>query len=176
MLWGIKIWQIVVAVIAFPVLVISGIVIFQIKGDSNFQPKNDQSKQKISSKLSAARDLTGTWTGTLHENLSTSKTPDYCVITGNLTLNLDQSGNSLNGSWSEHPVSQQAADGYQCSTGQDFNTGIQNGSVSSSSFNFSLGGGTQIEGSFTTDLINGNGSFSQGATTAKLNFRLSRSH
>lgn len=62
-MFGINIWQIIFAAIAFPLLINIGIIQFRQFEQRDFQPRNIEQRTIQQRQLSAARDLKGTWEG-----------------------------------------------------------------------------------------------------------------
>lgn len=168
MLWGVKIWKIVFWTIAFPVFGFIGIYASQGSQNSNFS-----SGQKLieNKQISAARNLTGTWTGSVSG--SNHIGAHACTYSGTLKLVLEQSGNNLNGNW-EANITDSQGDSTCLPTYQ--NVEISEGTISSSAFQF-MAGSVKVNGSFTTDLMNGNGqgpTQDEGGTNSTYSFRLMR--
>ena len=148
----------------------------------NIEPQNIQQQTIDQGKLSAARDLTGIWTGTIEMSHAHPGEDPYCAYSGNLVLDLNQHGNTLAGTWLQTGIkvthAKMTAGGpTPCGGGdQKVPINIKNGQVSGSSYSFIRGtGGFHISGSFTTDLLSGQ--FDEqidGQTVGKGSFKLTR--
>jgi hypothetical protein len=105
--------------------------------------------------ITPARDLSGTWSGTFTMKDTTS---DGCFFSGTWEATLTQNGNDLSGSLSIIQASSPDYPANDYCTLAPGTFGFQGGTVSSSSFQFdsSDSGGFHTTGYFTTDLIRGN--------------------
>lgn len=131
-------------------------------------PAQQQQAPQMTSTITPARDLTGTWVGSI-EFTNNCANPT-CRYVGKMTphsieLNLVQNGNNVNGNIVMYFANfeiQQLLQNMPCGTFQDMvNRGvvgrgvIANGVVSSSRFTFDDPGDNHWELSMTTDLLQG---------------------
>lgn len=175
MLWGIKIWKIVFWAIAFPIIASLGIAIRQDAQENNF---SSGARLVESYQISAARNLTGTWQGSITVEHAHPGEPSYCTYSGTLTLVLAQTENTLRGTWQVNvekvDSKQTASRSLNCvKAGPSSVINISDGIVSSSAFTFKLNTIT-VDASFTNDLINGNYRYTDRDTVGTSNFRLVR--
>lgn len=103
MVWGLKIWQIVLAVVVFPFLAGIGIFSLQTLQDRNFQPQTIQQQtidqrqiqqQSIrQQQLAPARTLIGDWRGAAVYRFYQTDIA-YCDMTFNVSLSIDNNEGS----------------------------------------------------------------------------------
>ena len=100
--------------------------------------------------LSPARDVTGTWSGSLAMQ---DDGPPGCSYGGTATLTIAMSGNDVSGSLTESvQVTNQPDPSTPCDTTGTVTFGVS-GTVSSSSITMTDSEGDTLSGSFTTDLM-----------------------
>lgn len=112
------------------------------------------SNNALTTTITPARDLTGTWGGSFSMKDTTS---DGCSFSGTWEATLTQDGNDLSGSFS---IIQASSPDYPANDFCTLAPGTFNfggGTVSSSSFQFDSSdyGGFHVKGYFTTDLMHG---------------------
>ncbi len=121
----------------------------------------NQEKEKITSTITPARDLTGKWSGSFKTREDT--TDVECLYTGTMLLTLQQRGNALTGTFRLDDIDVQTKNKETDSTIPPIPCGVPvyptyieapvTGQVSSSAIEIYGGGLTQWSGSFTTDLM-----------------------
>ena len=128
---------------------IMGMLAFSTAPDDNGGQNNGGQKKPIDSTISGARDLGGQWVG--HTVAFTDRIQD-CGYLGDVTLNLAQNGNNLNGNiiLTVRSVTQ----GNNClRVGTQFPAFFVAGTVSASAINLKVANTDDLKGSFTTDLM-----------------------
>ena len=159
MWWGVRIWQIVLAAIAFPFLVAIGVIAWQGSQANNFQSQGitprviQQRAVQPSQGLTPARNLVGTWQGTA-QYIFHQTDISYCLIKFDVVLTIaSQTGNNIAGNVVVTWQSAEQHGNFACAQVPQTNDPV-NGTISSSSIT-NLNAGTQgnFTGSFTTDTI-----------------------
>lgn len=157
MLWGIKIWQIIIAIILFPFLLGIGAVALRALEDRDFQPRNIKQEtidqRKIDNqKLTPARNLVGTWRGTAKYKFN--QTPQsYCYVFFDVALKIDsQANNRIDGSVDVAWLRSEQHGNFPCAQVPDRTDGVT-GTVSGSRLKFGGGQQGEFDGSFTTDTV-----------------------
>lgn len=119
-----------------------------------FEERIQQRDPELTSTITPARDLSGDWVGIFS---SQENTPDVdCLYTGTFELQLQQSGNNLEGRmvFTNIDVEQDYKSSIPIPCGVPIGRSSSDpitGTVSSSAFSISRGGKKVMSGSFTTD-------------------------
>lgn len=114
----------------------------------------DQEGKKLTTTITAARDLTGTWTGTAEWSDNVGN--PACSYFGDITFNFQQNDNTLAGTWQANINDVVQHLDVPCAAQGPTPVNNLQGTVSSSSVYFTSGDPELVfDGTFTTDLLDG---------------------
>mgnify|MGYP001594641285 CR=1 FL=1 len=153
----------IILIVIVIVSMLSAIVLFSIQKPQQNQAVGTTPKEKLTSTITPARDLTGKWEGSL---TFTNNCPNpACRYKGRLVppsiaMDLQQIGNNVVGNVTLYTNNFEIEElvGLPCPTFSEFQTStsqIQNGVISSSRFTFTDIGDNSWDFRLTTDLLQG---------------------
>lgn len=157
MFLGFRIWQMVLLVIAFPVLAAIGIVAFQGSqaqsfGSQTITPVTVRQRTVQQQTPTPARTLVGSWHGTA-QYIFHQTTISYCLIKFEVVLAItSQHGNNLNGTVTVTWSSAERHGNFACAQVPQTIDPV-NGTLSGSRLALNAGSQGNFTGSFTTDTI-----------------------
>lgn len=195
---GIRIWQIVIAAIAFPIIAGAGIGILQTNQynrtfkpqgiqftkvkptkikQQKVQPRQVQQQQIQPQHLSAARNLKGSWHGTA-KFIFYATSNSYCYIYFNVVLLIQtQTGNVVTGAvnveW-DHAVQQQGS--INCTAFVPTTNDPVRGTITGSRLYLTAGQQGAFTGSFTGDTITLNQPHASGTDGLVGSIKFGRQH
>lgn len=164
MLWGIRIWQIILAIILFPILTGMGIIVFRELENRDFEPQTVEQRNIDASRpilenrdseqrqLSAARNLKGDWAGNAIFNFQITPNSS-CLVTFGVTLHItSQQDNTIRGNVDLGWLKSEQRGNFACQPVPPSNDPV-NGTVTGSRLALDAGQQGAFTGSFTTDTI-----------------------
>ena len=157
MIRRIRIWRIVMAVVAFPILASIGVVTIQGLQNRTFTPQTLQQRtidqRKIEQKkLTPARNLVGDWQGN-GKYIFHQTDVSYCDMNFQIDLKItSQKDNKIGGNVTVTWLNAAQHGNFACAQVPTTNDPV-NGTVTGSRLTINAGNGGNFTGSFTTDTI-----------------------
>ena len=167
MIFGFRIWQVILAIVAFPFLAGIGIVILQDLQDRDFQPQTIQpqtiDQQKIKpqtvkkqsvavQKLTPAANLVGSWHGQA-KYIFHFTSASYCYLYFDVVLFIaSQQNNAITGNVNVAWNKAEQHGNFACATVPTTNDAVK-GTITGSKLAVNAGSQGDFSGSFTTDTI-----------------------